>query len=439
MSAIAENSDAAEDFVHPTAVHVLFAIYLSTLWLTPAFNVPFGAFQGIPADVVLVPLMLVIQGRRAVMAALTIAAVLFTYEFCKNFQSDYHETVKGILGIMALSALFPTIYFALASVLRCPPKFVGKWLTYTLALEFAAIAVENVLGPLGLIYSKYPHYFLPIHSYSGFFEEPSHVAMAMSPFLIMATFDIRLFRRYLGMTGIWCLVGIVLLCSSATEFGILAMAMVALAVKKASQGQFFSLLAGAGVMGAAGVAVLSVRKIQARVFDMLVPQTALMMTKPDAISNLALLKGLEMAQYALQHMPLGVAFLDMASLSNHARISHISRVMAHINSSDGASVLFKGVSEFGYAFLAFVLFAVVRIAFHLWRYDRTSRHALQSLLVVSFEFAFLTMFIRSASYFFGTTAIAMALLVFPSPRLLFSLPRRQNREEMPEGASLIAT
>src|SRR5277367_2515075 len=269
MDAVVKDRDATGEFVNPTAIHILFAIYLSTIWLTPDIHAPLGAFEGIPAYVILTPLILVIQGRRAVMAGMAIGAVLFAYEFCKNFQSDYQETMKGILGLIALSALLPTIYFALISVLRCPPEFIGKWLVNTLLLIFVAIVLENFLGPMGLVHSKYPHYFLPIRSYSGFFAEPSHVAIALAPFLIMATFDFRLFRRYLGMTGVWCLLATVLICSSATEFGILAMAMVALALKNASQGRFLNLLAVMAFTGAAGVAALSVQKISERVMNML--------------------------------------------------------------------------------------------------------------------------------------------------------------------------
>src|SRR3974390_3267920 len=100
-------------FVEPQTIHKLLALYLTVVWLIADTKVPLGVFEGIPIYVVLTPAVLLILGRRAITAAVVIATLLLAYEFLKNFQGDYRETSKALLGILALSALLPTIYYSL--------------------------------------------------------------------------------------------------------------------------------------------------------------------------------------------------------------------------------------------------------------------------------------------------------------------------------------
>jgi len=297
----------------------------------------------------------------------------------------------------------------------------------TLALEFGAIVINLGLGALGIAHTEYHHFFLPIRSYSGFFGEPSHVGMFVAPFLFMFIFDNRTCRRYLGRTGTISLLGITLLCSSTTEFAAIALAVVALIGKQASQGKFLNLFIAGVVAAALGVAALSIKKVAARVVGVVAAKSLLSATHSDAaISILAFFKGAEMALYALLHMPLGVAFLNMAALNVHSRVSHISRVLYDLNSSDGSSILFKGICEFGYVFLVFVVIAVFRNIVHLGRYNRNDLRAFQNLLFLAIEFSIFTIFIRSGSYFQSIVPISITALLLPRPKHILA-PRRRAR------------
>ena len=424
MSAAA--SSLAGDFVKPEKSHTFFALYLTAILLTSSIRAPFAGFEGVPFYVLLTPFVLFLQGPRAISAAIAFALALFTYEFAKNFQPNYQETVKAIIGIVAFSALLSTVYYALIAVLRCPPGFIGNWISLTLALEFAAIVIELGLGAVGLVHSGYRHFFLPIKSYSGFFGEPSHVGIFAAPFLFMFIFDYRTCRRYVGTMGTVSLLGITLLCSSTTEFAAIAFAIAALVVKQASRGKFLNLSLAVLASLALGVAALSIKKVAARVVGLVGAKTLLSATSSDAaISILAFFKGAEMAFYALLHMPLGVAFLDMAALNGHARVSHISKFLYQLNSSDGSSILFKGICEFGYVFLIFVAIAVFKNVVHIGRYSRNDPRALQSLLFLAIEFSMFTIFIRSGAYFQSIVPISIAALLLRPKEIL--APRRRTR------------
>lgn len=434
MSAAASSS--AGDFVKPDKRHTFFALYLTAILLTSAIRAPFAGFDGVPFYVLLTPFVLFLQGPRAIAAAVTFALALFTYEFCKNFQPDYQETVKSIIGILAFSALLSTVYYALITVLRCPPGFIGNWLGLTLALEFAAIVIDLGLGALGLWHSGFHHFFLPIKSYSGFFSEPSHVGMFVAPFIFMFIFDNRTYRRYLGRTGTISLLGIVLLCSSTTEFAAIALAVAALVCKQASHGKFLNLLVVGLTAAALGAAALSIRKVAARVVGLIAAKSLLSATNSEAaLSILAFFKGAEMARYALLHMPLGVAFLDMAALNVHSRVNDISKLLHDINSSDGSSIFFKGICEFGYLFLVFVAIAVFKNVVHIGRYNRNDPRALQNLLFLGLEFSIFTIFIRSGSYFQSIVPIAIAALLLPRPKQILA-PRRRPMPAAGIAASL---
>lgn len=421
---LAQESEQAKGLT----AQAVFATYLSVVCLTSAIKTPVAAFEGIPLYVMLTPIIWLMHGRRAMAATAVILSVLLGYEFLKNFQSDYEETWKAIFGLTALSVLLPTIYYSLAPLLKCSPKFIGSWLAITLSIELAAIMIDICLGGLGLVHTTYFNYFLPIGSYSGFFAEPSHVGIFLSPYIFMAIFDYGAYRHYLGRLGIISLIGIGFLCPSTTEVAAIALAAAASVIKQGTRGRIWYLVFATASIAVAGVAILRIPSIQTRISGVLFPQNSLLLLNDNAISVLVFFKGLEMARYALAHVPLGVAFLNMTALNTHANISHLSPILYRLNSSDGSSILFKGICEFGYVFLLLAVIWVTKIAIHIFRYDRQDGYRLEKLVALAFEFSILTFFFRSATYFQGVVPIALAALIFPS---LFLVDAAKGNSEGP--------
>lgn len=409
------------------SAQVIFATYLSAVCLTSAIKTPIAAFEGIPLYVMLTPIIWLMHGRRAIVATALTMSLLLGYEFLKNFQTGYEETWKAIFGLIALSVLLPTIYFSLAPLFKCSPKFIGCWLAITLSIELAGIIIDICLGGLGLVHTTYFNYFLPIGSYSGLFAEPSHVGMFISPFVFMAIFDYGAYRRYMGALGIISLIGIAFLCPSTTEMAALALAAAAFTIKQATRGHFGYLLVAIAIIAIVGIAVLRIPMIQSRITGVLFPKNSLLLLNDNALSVLVFFKGLEMARYGLAHVPLGVAFLNMAALNNYASISHLSPILYRLNSADGSSILFKGICEFGYLFLLLGAIWMTKIILHILRYDRHDDYSFEKLVALALEFSMLTFFFRSATYFQGVVPIALSALIFPSPFLINGVKR--NSEE----------
>ena len=89
-----------------------------------------------------------------------------------------------------------------------------------------------------------------------------------------------------------------------------------------------------------------------RLLQVLAPTDTSALSVGEALSALVLIKGFEMTSYAMAHFLLGVHVLDMQSLAPYSRISYISPFIFDANSNDGASILFKGICEYGYLWIA---------------------------------------------------------------------------------------
>ena len=385
-------------------------VYLSVVWLTPQFRLPLGPFDGIPLYVVFTALVLALLRFEVKVYFLVTLALLILYEALKSLQFGFEFTTKGFLGLFALAAIFVANHFSLIAVGRLNNAQIGKWLRYVLFLLSGSILFDLlILGPAGVVTSGFRHYFLPIQSFSGFFAEPSVLGLALPPFIFLLIFRPALYLKYLGKTSLFALLLIVLLCPSATLLAIIALTAFVRLLERGAQGRLIAVLIGAPLLLVFSWALLTLPEFAIRLTGALGLQPTDVMWAERNFSSLVFVKGEQMAWYALRHFPLGVAFLNNETLALYVPISRLSKAFFDQNSKDNATILFRGICEFGWPFIVFAMISLYRLAKHIVLIDTYSLY--QSVLV-SFEFTFLCYFVRGGNYFAGAISISLALLFF---------------------------
>lgn len=400
-----------------TVQYYLCGTYLTTVWLLSNLTVPFSAFNGIPVYAGLTLLMLLVLRTEVITYAALIFVVMLIYELFKSVQPGFVFTQKAFLGICAFSLIMAVNYFAVRALMSLPTKLIIRWLKWVLFAILTSILIADILGNLGYIESRYENYFLPIRIYSGVFSEPSHVALALAPFIFMLVYDIRSFGRQFGRDSIICIIVIFVLCHSATLFSITAFAGLVTLLSKVPRGNVLGVIVTAGLCVAVAVSMVLLPEVADRL-NSLASGNSLDPSLRENVSALVFLKGQQMAEYGLLHFPLGVAFLNMEVLAPHSQVTYLDDTLMQLNSQDGSSLLFKGVSEFGVSFVLFAVFNVLTLARKAFR---DSKPSVESLVLMSFQFTFLAHFIRAGSYFTGVASIAISLCIFEMiPRMKLS-------------------
>ncbi len=382
------------------------ALYLATVWLTSQFNLPFGDFERIPFYVGFTVLIYFFLPLRAIFHFFALLLILGAYEVLKSLQADFSFTTKGMIGLVAFSCVMSGTFNAVRQLRDCSVRQLANWLRLVLLVMAAAVALEIGATLADLSYPVYQNYLLPIPAFSGLFTEPSHLALALSPFVFMLLIDFNAFRQHVGTAFVGIVVGLAVLCPSATLISIIALAACFSLSASALRMKMGGIAAVIAVGAILSLAIVFVPQISERVSGVLSANAY----DPFGDQNLSALlfeKGKQMAEYAITNFPLGVAFLNMVILAPYAPVSHVADVVFYLNSQDGSSILFKGVCELG---ILFIVFAIAAFA----RFFRAATRAnmFPDLVVLSFQFALFAHFIRGGSYFQGCLAIGLSVCVF---------------------------
>ncbi|SIS47223.1 hypothetical protein SAMN05421779_102121 [Insolitispirillum peregrinum] len=116
-----------------------------------------------------------------------------------------------------------------------------------------------------------------------------------------------------------------------------------------------------------------------------------------------------MAISALEYYPFGVGMLNFQALLPYSLVAKLGPPLDTLNNFDGSSLLFKGVGEFGYAFLLLYLLS-------LWKFFRSiaieRTPSLDMILQNGFIFSFLIAALRGASYFTGPAMVGLSLMLY---------------------------
>lgn len=386
----------------------LAALFLGAVWLTSSFAVPLGPFDGVPFYICIAAVVLLLNPGEATVRAASLLALLFGYELLKVIQPEFVWTTKSLMGLAAFVCVATAAHMSMQFLSSESSSSLAQWLRFVLLLIASSVAVDQALAVASLRESPYPHYFLPIDRHSGvFFNEPSHLALAVAPYILMAAYNFKMFKRYLGMRSVLALATTILLCPSATLFGVCILAGAVVLIARLLTGRALGVIGSAAFVGGLTYAALAAPEIAER----FVGAISISPDAPLAEQNFSVLiftKGREMAEYALQHFPLGVGFLNMEVLAPHSTVTWLVDILADLNSKDGSALLFKGICEFGAPFLALSVLALLRF---LRTVTRPQQPSLFSLLVVGVQFATFSHLFRSASYFDGVIAIGLSMLI----------------------------
>jgi hypothetical protein len=411
----------------------LSALYLSVVWLASQITIQGFEFDRIPFYLIFTVGMFFVLEFEAISYAVFMFLFLGAYELLKGVQPEFSYSLRGFLGILALSCILSTCWFSLKAIHSYSYEQIGKWLRMVLLTILLSILIDTVLGYFGITETAYTNEFFLIPVYSGLSSEPSFLALVMAPYIFILCCDFSMFKKYIGRFSIFMMAAIVLLCPSATLFAECATAgaITIIAHRVKSKGTFLIGIGLASLVVILGWAIMSNPYFADRVFGVLSSDNMLLVDNSQ-FSALAFNKGREMAEYSILHFPFGVDFLDMRVLAPKVSISFLSdwSYLYDFSSKDGASILFKGICELGILFIVFVFAAILRFFREVFASHSGSFFG---VVVIGFEFSFFCNFFRGASYFTGAIAIGVSALVFG---LLHSQPQQNKAFIAPQNGSM---
>ena len=386
------------------------AFYCSFVWFVTRTSLPFGSFQNIPIYLPLTLASFFYLPTRAAFWAIGFTIFLLFFETLKLVQPGLDISARGYLSVIAIGLIVPSCGFSLLELLHFPEERVLQWLRATLYLFGFSQFMEILLVAADLVFNPYVHYFLPfLHRYSGTLEEPSHLAPVLAPLIFILINYPRYFVMKLGRGGTLAFCWIVFMGLSSTLFVVVLSAAAVLLARRVLRLEIgIGILIGVGVVAIIG-AFLAIPAFSTRLLQVLTPSTTVDLSVSEALSVLVLIKGYEMTSYAMAHFPLGVHALNMQMLAPFSRISSISDFMFAANSNDGASLLFKGVCEYGYLWIVMAIAALVNL---IIRAARMTTGSFADLLKLGFLFALFGTFIRGTSYYHNVAPFTLALTLF---------------------------
>ncbi len=402
----------------------LSALYLSVVWLTSEYSIPMYPFENVPLYVFFSGVMLIVLKVEVIKYAILLFVFLETYEVIKGIQPDFSYTLKGFLGIFALSCIMSTSWFSLKEIQKYSYEQIGKWLRIVLLTIFLSVFVHMILNIFDMADSVHENFIFSITAYSGFFREPSHLALGMAPYIFILINYFSVFKKYIGNASIFIVAAIALLSPSATLFSVLlAASVIALMIGGLNTRKGTSIRIGLGlfiIFPLFMYLTIAVPYIADRILGVLSSDNMFLIEDRN-YSALAFIKGKAMAEYAILHFPFGVAFLDMQVLASKVSINFVTDWIYDLNSKDGASILFKGISELGILYVIFLIAASLRF----FREILTSHSGSFFVIVImAFEFSFFSQFFRGTTYFAGAVAFGLSALIFG---LLHSRPLQKER------------
>ena len=386
---------------------------------------PVGSI-GVPFYVLLSPVLLCVTG--------------VTWKDIKTFLIVFlFLMITGLFQLgQGVTLLYPlkTIvsFFVISFMILC----VSRWLLYTVKNDPDVIfsffkgfilfqlflqVIQVALYYLGLYSTSYIFLYVGFPMTTGFYSEPSHVALSLSPFLFLRICYPREFSTYLGRSTFLVLIFIFLISPSTTLFLALVLSVLFKTTSKL-QGwidllKVLLLLIFSVLL--AICAVIYVEPVSSRVIPFL--NLVFMAGDMNDINNLSvlvLLKGGQMAWHGLLNYPLGVGLLNMAALNDYSSISFLTDTLYELNADDGSSIAFKLISEYGYLGI-FLILTLVSSLFSSRQYQEIAK-----VLYGFLGFSFVIMCFRGASYYDGAFFIIIVGWLFRS-RILSHLNEYKNK------------
>jgi len=407
----------------------LFSIF-SIMYLWP-ISIPIGTID-IPAYIPVIFLISLLLSVRPVDFVFLLISMLLmvVYYFMQQLQDIVIELpMRTYSGLLAICIIVFSLRIILRYILKYDETMLAKPFIWGIYFIFATQIIQYGLWYLGLIEGGYSHYYFNIPRMTSIFSEPSHLAVAISPAAFLA-----FTRKYQDNNLVILRLLIIAICviaPSATLFIIAILLGIVTLLNKTNKQNKIKLLQttknlviGLGLIAIAVISYYKIPAINIRISTILdTIHGYASITTMSNLSSVVFLKGYDMSIITLREYPLGVGFLNMSFLSEMTSISFIHPIFFNRNNNDGASLLFKFISEFGYIGVLFSCTMVYQIFRHI-RVDTC-----ESYVLAAIYFGFVATFVRGTSYFDGIAIIAIALYFLGKSKvLMIRVERGYNKQ-----------
>ncbi|WP_394393775.1 hypothetical protein [Sulfitobacter sp. 1A16808] len=314
--------------------------------------------------------------------------------------------VRSIGGAIVLAIVLPAIYLAWS---RCSEDNFSAFLRVSIFFLACQLVLQVLeVGGIELIANRGGgHYFLPIISPTGFFAEPSHLAISYSPYLLLLLiWDESTHSRSLRYVLACMLCSSLLLSLSSTAiFVVLAGLIIAFVPKGNYLILSFALVATLIMLNIDALTRILPIQVQARIlplFELLAGGAEI--SNHTNTTAATFYSGFVASMSTLKAAPFGFGFLNMSQAYDLPELATYRNIFGNRNIEDGSSILFKVVTEFG-------IFGILMIVIATCRFYKALSSG-SDIYFMTFSFPFFAYFMRGASYFDGPIIIGIAVLLF---------------------------
>jgi len=389
----------------------LIAIGLCGIIFFWSIQIPLGPADGVPIYIgILAVLYLFLKSNANTLhRAILLASIILFYTFIQLVMQDINlaSLLLTIISVLALSFLIPLINELLLKSKYNAYFYVIRLSRVFLFVQLALMVLQLFIIEMGWMSNNYYHYFLSTYRVSGLFNEPSHLALSLSPFYYLLINQFSWFIKTFKKSSLIILIAIFIICPSSTliavfliSIGIRSMTYMSLSPKTV-----FNFFVSTILFGFLFIFFIRLfPSFSDRAMSIFDYSKGIEISNISNISSLVYLKGYQMAIYGITHFPLGVGLNNMEILNEFSSISHLSTLLFSLNKEDGSSMLFKISSEFGIVGFLFYTGSLI----HLLRCVKKDFNYIEQ----SFLFSFIISGVRGPTYFDGPLLVGISIYVF---------------------------
>lgn len=385
----------------------LAAIFLCAVIALWRFQITFGN-AGMPIYIALLPIGLALPLPQTALVKVigAFAAILGLMLFVLLSGITILRPFVSLIALILLAATWLTVIAAIAVSVKDKWATMAGFLKVIIRLQ-VVLQVVQIAGFNLLSNRTAPHYFLPFDRPPGLLIEPSHVAITWAPLILAALWPkAKVFGGHLNTRDFFWVYVTVILCPSATMLIVILLALLLRFVSwKPQAGIVLIIVALLFAQNLVFILDFLPSEINERVQVLLYLIETGYFDERTNLSSVVFYGGATAALTALDVSPLGVGFLNMASIYGTDDLLYYRQITDDANIRDGSSMLFKLIVEFGYLGLAFAIYATLAI----WRI-----FALRppDVTIGLLAFPLVACFARGTSYIDGPVVIALSIILF---------------------------
>ena len=250
-------------------------------------------------------------------------------------------------------------------------------------------------------------YLIGITRFSGFFNEPSHVAMSLAPFLFIWLLQSRHNQKFITSKGKISLLGIFLIAPSTTLFACCLLLIVVKIYYSRSLNLFSNNLCKSIIFSCLIISIIYlIPESHSRFFNIIDYVFGQISVQDiETTSVLVLLRGLFSMIEGLLTYPIGVGIQNYQIMYNLSDLGTQISWFAGSNKWSGASILFKFTGEFGWLAIILIIYSFILF------YKNSTKNTHVSFIENAFIFGLYVNFIRGAGYFSGIPLISFSILL----------------------------